>query len=161
MVAALAGGCQCGAVRFRAAALIDNGHVCHCRMCQKAAGHLFGARVGVWLHDLAWTRGEPARFHSSAGMARGYCADCGTPLFFHNEAVDRISMSIGAFDDPATIPLRFELGIEGRLPQVALLSSLECDGTTEEDDPEGAAAVRRTNRQHPDHDTESWVPAKG
>ena len=30
------GGCQCGAVRYRATAMLDNAHVCHCRMCQKA-----------------------------------------------------------------------------------------------------------------------------
>ncbi len=161
MSQAYTGGCQCGAIRFRAAALIDNGHICHCRMCQKAAGHLFGARVGVWLRDLTWTQGQPARFHSSAGMARGFCANCGTSLFFHNEEVERLSMSVGSFDDPQGIPLRYELGMEGRLPQIDQLASLECDGTTEEDDPEGAAVARRTNRQHPDHDTEDWTPATG
>ena len=56
---AMSGGCQCGAVRFRAEALSDNPHVCHCRMCQKAAGNLFGARVGVpgLTHDLMRRRG--------------------------------------------------------------------------------------------------------
>ncbi|HET7714155.1 MAG TPA: GFA family protein, partial [Bauldia sp.] len=29
------GGCQCGAVRFRVAAL-GRASICHCRMCQKA-----------------------------------------------------------------------------------------------------------------------------
>lgn len=152
----LSGGCQCGAIRFRAAALSDNPHVCHCRMCQKAAGNLFGARVGVMLSDLAWTRGEPARFYSSEGNARGFCRDCGTPLFFHHEESPRISISIGAFDRPAEIPLAFELGIEGKLPQVAQLQSLENFGTTEEDDPEGAEHAQRTSRQHPDHDTDQW-----
>lgn len=45
------GGYQCGAVRFWAA-LSGNPHVCQCRMCQKAAGNLFGARICVWLRDL-------------------------------------------------------------------------------------------------------------
>jgi hypothetical protein len=158
MPAPFSGGCQCGAVRFRAAALSDNPHVCHCRMCQKASGNLFGARVGVLVRDLSWTRGEPARFHSSAGHARGFCRDCGTPLFFHTEGGERISLSIGAFDRPAEIPLAFELGIESRLPQVAQLPRLPNFSTTEEDDPEGAADIRRTSRQHPDHDTDRWPP---
>ena len=67
-------------------------------------------------------------------------------------------MSIGAFDRPAEIPLAFELGIEGKLPQVAQLQSLESFGTTEEEDPEGAARIRSTSRQHPDHDTDHWPP---
>lgn len=150
------GGCQCGAVRFRAAALGDNPHVCHCRMCQKAAGNLFGARIGVLLTDLRWTRGAPSRFYSSEGVARGFCKDCGTPLFFHNETSERISMSIGAFDQPADIALEFELGIEGKLPQVAQLAGLPNFGTSEEDDPEGTARARQTSRQHPDRDTEDW-----
>lgn len=152
------GGCQCGAIRFRAEALSDNSHVCHCRMCQKAAGNLFGARVGVMLRDLTWTRGAPARFHSSEGNARGFCRDCGTPLFFHHEEGPRISISIGAFDWPAEIPLAFELGIEGKLPQVAQLQSLKNFGTTEEDNLDGAEHARRTSRQHPDHDTDDWTP---
>ena len=35
------GGCNCGAVRYRAEAPLTNAHICHCRMCQKAAGNYF------------------------------------------------------------------------------------------------------------------------
>lgn len=152
----ITGGCQCGAVRFRAAALSDNPHVCHCRMCQKAAGNFFGARIGVLLKDLTWTRGQPSKFFSSQGVARGFCNRCGTPLFFHNEASERISISIGAFDQPGAITLEFELGIEGKLPQLAQLQNLPNFGSSEDDDPEGTALARKTSRQHPDHDTEAW-----
>ena len=68
-------------------------------------------------------------------------------------------MSIGAFDQPADIPLSFELGIEGKLPQVAQLQTLENFGTTEEEDPEGAVHIRNTSRQHPDYDTNQWPPS--
>ena len=153
------GGCQCGAIRFRAAALSDNPHVCHCRMCQKAAGNLFGARIGVALEDLTWTRGTPAEFESSQGARRGFCQDCGTPLYFLGTGAERISVSIGAFDEPERIPLAFELGIEGRLPQVDQLADLPNFGTSEEDDPEGTELAAETTRQHPDHDTKEWPRA--
>ena len=65
-------------------------------MCQKAIGNFFGARVGVLLTDLTWTRGEPSRFYSSKDAARGFCSSCGTPLFYHGEGSERISISIGA-----------------------------------------------------------------
>jgi hypothetical protein len=157
MIKPRSGGCQCGRIRFQARSLSDNPHICHCRMCQKAAGNFFGARVGVLLSDLLWTRGEPARFLSSQGSARGFCSHCGTPLFFHNLESERISISIGAFDEPGDIALAFELGIEGKLPQIGQLHSLENFGTSEEDDPEGTERARRTSNQHPDHDTVNWT----
>lgn len=117
----LSGGCQCGAIRFRAQSLLDNPHVCHCRMCQKASGNFFTALVGVPLTDLIWTRGTPARFSSSEGIDRGFCRDCGTPLFFHRQSGKHISISIAAFDTPEVIPLAFELDMERRMPQLAQL----------------------------------------
>jgi hypothetical protein len=125
-------------------------------MCQKAAGNFFGARVGVLLSNLTWTRGVPARFFSSEGVARGFCSNCGTPLFFHNTSSKRISISIGAFDQPQDLALAFELGIESKLPQLAQLASLENFGSTEDDDPQGADQAKRTSNQHPDHDTADW-----
>ena len=156
----MTGGCQCGAVRFRAASLLDNPHVCHCRMCQKATGGFFAALVGVANEDLTWTRGTPAVFNSSAGIERGFCRDCGTPLFFHRVGGAHYSLTIGAFDIPAAIPLRFEYGTEAKLPQIAQLAMMSESYVTEIDDPAAAEAIRASNRQHPDHDTAVW-PAWG
>ena len=103
----MTGGCQCGAVRFRARSLMDNPHVCHCRMCQKAVGGFFAALVGVPKTDLTWTAGEPAVFERE-GVERGFCRDCGTPLFFHRTSGGHVSLCIAAFDEPAAIPLVFE-----------------------------------------------------
>ena len=122
-------------------------------MCQKAYGNFFSALVGVYWSDFEWTRGKPASFESSQGIQRGFCRDCGTPLFFLREGSEHISMSIGAFDDPASIPLAFELGIESRLPQLVGINDLENFGSSEEDDPEGASLAKATSRQHPDHDS--------
>jgi hypothetical protein len=152
----LSGGCQCGAVRYQARSLKDNPHVCHCRMCQKAAGNFFMALVGVPHEDFTWTRGTPGVFRSSEQVERGFCAKCGTPLFFKHDDGAHISMAIGSFDHPEKIPLRFQLGMEGRLPQVDQLADLMDYGTTEEGDPEDAAAIKASNHQHPDHDTDVW-----
>ena len=150
------GGCQCGAIRFRAGSLLENPHVCHCRMCQKAVGNFFAALVGVPLDDFEWTRGTPSVFRSSELVERGFCWNCGTPLFFKHDHNQHISMSIGSFDQPESIPLNFQLGMEGRLPQVDQLADLKDYGTTEEADPEGTPGIKTTNRQHPDHETEKW-----
>ncbi len=150
------GGCQCGAIRYRASSLRDNAHVCHCRMCQKATGSFFAALVGVPLTDFCWTRGKPAVFASSEHVERGYCDACGTPLFFRHDENAHISMTLGSFDHPETIPLDFQIGMEARLPQIDQLEKLRDEGSTEKIDAEGAAAIRTTNRQHPDHETTDW-----
>jgi hypothetical protein len=129
---------------------MDNAQVCHCRMCQKAAGNLFMALVGVPKADLSWTKGEPAVFRSSAQVERGFCRDCGTPLFFHHEENDYLSLTIGSFDDPGAILLTSEFAVEMRLPQVAQLGHLEQYFLADEAD--YVAGIAATNRQHPDHD---------
>lgn len=93
------GGCQCGAVRYRATAMLDNAHLCHCRMCQKATGGLFAALVAAPNDALSWTRGTPATFRSSAHVDRGFCAACGTPLFYRGDT-GRTNLTIGSLDDP-------------------------------------------------------------
>lgn len=150
------GGCQCGAVRYRANSLRDDSHVCHCRMCQKAVGNFFVALVGVPFEDFEWTRGETAVFRSSQHVERGFCSSCGTPLFFRHDDGAHISMTIASFDHPETIPLTYQYGMEGKLPQVDQLADLADKATTEENDPEDAAAIKRSSRQHPDHETKRW-----
>ncbi|MEO6012766.1 MAG: GFA family protein [Devosia sp.] len=157
----LTGGCQCGAVRFRAEALHHNPHVCYCRMCQKATGNLFAALVGVRLEHLTWARGTPARFRSSEHVDRGFCPNCGTPLFYQHDESDRVGMSIGAFDEPHRISLRWQMGSEGKHPSMFDLGEVESLGTTEiADGEEATTAIRLSNNQHPDHDTVDWTPTR-
>jgi hypothetical protein len=155
------GGCQCGAVRFHATAIRANPHVCYCRMCQKATGNLFAALVGVRHANLTWTRGTPATFRSSEHVDRGFCRDCGTPLFYRYNGGPHVSISIGAFDEPHRIPLLYQMGNEGKHPSLFHLNDIEQTGTTEEADPEGTVVIRRSNNQHPDHDTDEWTPHLG
>ena len=88
------GGCQCGAVRFHVEGALGDASICHCRMCQKASGNFYLPLVSVRGAKLSWTRGEPKKFRSSNHAWRGFCVDCGTPLFY--EAPDGIAMTIAA-----------------------------------------------------------------
>lgn len=150
------GGCQCGAVRYRTSALLDNAHVCHCRMCQKAVGGPFAALVGAPIDAFAWTRGAPAEFASSALAVRGFCAACGTPLYYRGEGSAHIGLTIGSLDNPALAPPARQVGMEGRWGVIDTLATLPGEGTTEEDMAEEAPRIRASNRQHPDHDTAVW-----
>jgi hypothetical protein len=48
-------------------------------------------------------------------------------------------------------------GVESRMPWFSELAMLSA---TEADDPETCENIRRSNRQHPDHDTAIWPPQK-
>jgi hypothetical protein len=151
------GGCQCGRVRYALAVVPHDISVCHCRMCQKAVGSFFAPLGGMMLEDFAWTRGEPAIFRSSSIVERGFCAHCGTPLSYRNLENPWISISLGSLDQPERVKPQIQYGNEGRLPLVSDLHELPGEATTEsEGTPEDMA--KRASRQHPDHDTDRWVP---
>lgn len=95
------GGCQCGAVRFAAGGQPRFVANCHCRDCRRATGAAFSTWVGYRDEALDWT-GERAIHESSPGVARGFCAVCGTPLSFGGgKWPGETHLLIGAFDDPA------------------------------------------------------------
>lgn len=147
------GGCQCGAVRYRTSVALSGAHICHCRMCQKAVGNVFAALAAVPRDALTWTRGTPAIFASSDQVVRGFCAACGTPLFYDYVAGNRINLTIGSLDDPTVVPPERQFGSEGRQPWFAALAALPDEGATETTMAAIAPAIAASNHQHPDHDT--------
>lgn len=152
------GGCQCGAVRYHTRKLRPNPHICYCRMCQKAVGNLGASLVSSKNADITWTRGTPATFMSSAHVERGFCRDCGTPLFYRDVKSSGLSLTIGSLDEPHTVPILFEMGTEGKHPSLAVIPGAKQEGTTEQpDNAEWVEAIRASNNQHPDHDTEEWA----
>ena len=152
----MTGGCQCGAVRFRVEGELGEASICHCRMCQKAMGGLFGPFVSVRAEDLVWTRGARKRFQSSNKVRRGFCADCGTPLTFEYE--NGVSLAIGALDRPGDARPSEQLASAARAPYFAELAQLPVHS---EDEPKAAAYLASiVSYQHPDHDTDPWPPER-
>jgi hypothetical protein len=152
----LTGGCQCGAVRYRFDGEPGDASICHCRMCQKAFGSWGSALVPLKVANFVWTRGTPAEFRSSPPVARGFCADCGTPLYMHDDDDENLEMAIGTLDDPnRTAPTR-QVGVESELSWFKRLASLPRKTTEENTTPAQRAQYR--SRQHPDHDTVDWQP---
>jgi hypothetical protein len=152
----ITGGCQCGAVRYHAADALTDAHICHCRMCQKAVGNAFAALVALPRDALLWTRGVPAVFKSSDHVSRGYCKDCGTPLFYDYLDGRRINLTIGSLDNPGQFPPQMQFGVEARVAWFEDLPALPEAGTTEQTMAGPAPKIRASNRQHPDHDTDHW-----
>jgi hypothetical protein len=146
------GGCQCGAIRFRASRF-GRSSICHCRMCQKAFGGFFGALVTA--HDLEWTRGRPSSFASSNKARRGFCSDCGTPLTF--ETGGPVEIAVGAFDDPGVVAPTIQVNPADK---VSFFDGL-CALPTRKDGAEPKAEEFKASVisfQHPDRDTGQWTP---
>jgi hypothetical protein len=53
------------------------------------------------------------------------------------------------------------MGMEGKHPSLFHLGDIEENGTTETAMAEEAVRIRRSNHQHPDHDTAEWTPFPG
>lgn len=101
------GSCLCGAVSFEVTCELPPPDACHCIQCRKSTGHyLVGTdlpRDAVTIHggdNVTWYR-------SSEKVRRGFCATCGSTLFFDPVYKDWIGISMGAFD----LPTRTRLAI--------------------------------------------------
>ena len=150
------GGCQCGAVRFRVEGAPRGASICHCRMCQKAVGNYFAAYVGFKAEQVEWTRGGPTIFVSSDFAKRGFCSACGTPLTYQYSP-KRISLAIGAFDEPNLFPPTIQYEAESKVAHFDSAIQTEFAPLTE--DPEEIEYLSNIkNLQHPDHDTSNWPP---
>jgi len=151
------GGCQCGAVRYRADGPVRHASICNCRMCQKALGNLT-APFASFHAAVEWTRGRPTLFRSSMRVQRGFCNQCGTPLTYQWGDMP-VSITIGSFDHPNDIMPTVELARDNRHPVIGHIDELaESQGTTDEE--RDILAILRSY-QHPDQDTDQWTPGAG
>lgn len=99
MTSFITGGCLCGACRYETAAEPLNIRVCHCRLCQKATGAAFYARIQVPVDALTVT-GPVAWCSSSDEVRRGFCPNCGTTLFSRRDGSHAIGLAMGSLDEP-------------------------------------------------------------
>jgi hypothetical protein len=153
----LTGGCQCGAVRYRIGGPPGRAGICHCRMCQKAFGSWGAALVSVPAATLTWTRGTPSAFRSSSIVSRGYCKNCGTPLFMREDGDANFEIAIGTLDDPNAIgPMTEQAGVESKLAWFDAMAGLPRQKTSDYRTPGDLQKLK--SFQHPDHDTDAWPP---
>jgi hypothetical protein len=113
------GGCLCGVVRYECVAAPVNERVCHCRLCQKAIGAAFNARLLFRIDDVA-VEGEVNWFASSDAIDRGSCPACGTTLFSRRNAGGVIGVTSGTLDDPALFKPDMHIWVSSKQPWVQI-----------------------------------------
>jgi hypothetical protein len=95
------GRCLCGAVRFRAAGRPKWILWCHCESCRRHTGAPASVFVAFDDSAVAVTGGAIAKFRSSPGVERGFCASCGSTLTCANERrPNETHFHVGAFETP-------------------------------------------------------------
>jgi hypothetical protein len=146
-----AGGCQCGSIRYRISGPLGSADICHCRMCQKAFGSWGAALLRVDLKHFSWTRGKPANFKSSAKVDRGFCQNCGTPLYMFEHGDPFIDLAMGTLDDPNIAKLASQIGVESKVSWFDTMHLLPVE-TTEQN--RAAQQPEVISLQHPDHETD-------
>ncbi|MGQ0531972.1 MAG: GFA family protein [Caulobacteraceae bacterium] len=94
------GSCLCGAIRFEVEGDLPEPDACHCSQCRKQSGHFWAStdipRAALSVHGsdkLSWYR-------SSEKVQRGFCATCGSFLFWDPIGRDKIAVAMGAFEKP-------------------------------------------------------------
>lgn len=102
----VSGGCRCGNIRYHfdhAPRYMVN---CHCRDCQHATGSAFFPGLMFLEREFTLEKGEPTWFESKSDkgniMLRGFCPDCGSPVFLRNMVNEGIRLIYASsLDDPS------------------------------------------------------------
>lgn len=120
------GRCLCGAIQYE---LIGDAKVvalCHCRDCQRSAGAPMVAWAMFAESALTLTKGIPKTINSSGTAMRSFCADCGSGLFYRNEAVlpGIVDVQAASLDQAENFPPSAQIQTAERLHWVPHIHSL-------------------------------------
>ena len=93
------GACACGGVRYRVDGALRQVIACHCEQCRRSSGH-FVAATAARRDNVRLVSSDTLRWYSAKpGFRRGFCATCGSSLFFERVGEDRMSIAAGSLDD--------------------------------------------------------------
>lgn len=101
------GQCLCGAIAFEVDGELPAPDICHCSMCRRWSGHVFSG-TDIPRGALRIVRGADrvTWYASTPKVRRGFCATCGSSLFFDpidHEKVPWTCVAMGAFDGPTGV----------------------------------------------------------
>jgi hypothetical protein len=93
------GRCLCGAVAFTVTGQMRDVINCHCHRCRRWTGHHMAAASAA-LVDIQLV-GDVSWYHPDEHAAYGFCAACGSSLFWQaGDEPERWSICAGTLDPP-------------------------------------------------------------
>lgn len=97
------GSCCCGAVTYEMEGPLRPSVACHCSQCRKTSGHYWSA-TQVANNRFRLTKDEGLKwFRASDTARRGFCANCGSSIFWQHDNEDATSVATGTLDGPTGI----------------------------------------------------------
>jgi len=94
------GSCLCGACAYEVHGPLRNVIACHCTQCRKQTGHYLAA-TNAQLADFRLLSSDSLRWYRASPRAqRGFCATCGSTLFWQADGRETISIAAGSLDGP-------------------------------------------------------------
>ena len=119
----LAGGCQCGAVRYRIES-VRVAYCCHCTQCQKQSGSAFAISVRVARSDFevagplaSWSRSTD----SGSTTDCHFCTRCGTRIYHSGHSRPGfVTVKGGTLDDPQAVRIEAHIWTRSRRLDLAL-----------------------------------------
>jgi hypothetical protein len=108
------GSCLCGAVTFEVSGELPAPDACHCRNCRKQSGHFFASTDVPKSSLRVEGEGRVGWYQSSEKVRRGFCATCGSTLFWDPVFRDWIGVAMGAFDTPTQTTLGVHIFVAGK-----------------------------------------------
>ena len=103
------GGCMCGAVRYRICGPLRPVIMCHCTQCRRMTGHVMAATATPRADFRLLSEGGLTWYASSAEARRGFCARCGSTLFWDGVGRDYLSIAAGTLDDSRGLGVAFHI----------------------------------------------------
>jgi len=120
------GACLCGAVAFTVAPPYRWFAHCHCSMCRKHYGSLFGTSLGVASAAFRWLRGtgEIVHYRATAAFERPFCRRCGSTLPGDSDEEGYWNVPAGLLDGDLDARPRSQIFVASRSPLTALDDAL-------------------------------------
>jgi len=126
----ITGGCLCGAIRYESDQPPFRTGYCHCCMCRKGLGNVFGT-AAFFKHDhFRFVSEEPSWYASSGSVKRGFCARCGSPIAYQHRDCEHIAIWVGSLDRPDAFEPQVHWYSDSKIPWVDIHPGLP-DATTD------------------------------
>jgi hypothetical protein len=122
----IAGGCDCGKLRYRLLSAPLFVHCCHCRWCQRETGSAFALNAMIESERVELTEGQAEMVDTPSASGKGQqfarCPHCRIAAWSHySGAGSSISfVRVGTLDAPDCLPPDIHIFTSTRQPWVVL-----------------------------------------
>ncbi|MBX7099464.1 MAG: GFA family protein [Myxococcaceae bacterium] len=108
------GGCACGAVRYEFTGKPTPVTFCHCSKCRRWHGHV-GAYTAVERDTFRLVEQRGLKwFSASETVKRGFCAECGSSLFWDETGDVRLALCAGTVDAPTGLTAKAHIYVASK-----------------------------------------------